>query len=62
MHELFHTLAEELGAVDPSRLAQQLVVLYDGATTTAQMDRTTEPALIAREIAGLLLAWVPVSA
>jgi AcrR family transcriptional regulator len=56
IHELFEALAEELGAADPRRLAQQLVVLYDGATTTAQMDHTAEPARIAREMAGLLLA------
>ena len=60
LHELFGTLAEEAAVPDPQRLAQQLVVLYDGATTTAQMDRTTEPARTAREMAGLLLAALPV--
>jgi AcrR family transcriptional regulator len=62
IHELFGSLAEQFGASDPKRLAQQLVVLYDGATTTAQMDRTAQSALLAREMAGLLLASVRVTA
>ena len=62
VHELFDTLATDLGASDPDRLAKQLVVLYDGATTTAQMDKTAAPAGTAREMATILLAGAPVAA
>ena len=37
VHELFQGLVKDLGASDPERLVRQLVVLYDGATTTAQI-------------------------
>src|SRR6195952_5641920 len=38
IHELFGELAVAAGATEPTILADQLVVLYDGANTTAQMD------------------------
>ena len=44
MHQLFLDLATDTGAEDPQQLADTLVLLYDGAVTTAQMDKTPEPA------------------
>jgi AcrR family transcriptional regulator len=56
VHELFLNLARNAGADDAADLADQLVVLYDGATTTSQMDKTAAPAATARRMAGLVLA------
>ncbi|MDQ1553588.1 MAG: hypothetical protein QOK46_666 [Microbacteriaceae bacterium] len=56
VHGLFLDLARNAGAEDATDLAEQLVVLYDGATTTSQMDKTARPALTARRMAGLVLA------
>src|SRR5439155_24988821 len=39
VRSLFIDLAREAGAVDPERLAQQLLLLYDGAGIGAWMDR-----------------------
>jgi hypothetical protein len=56
VHELFFDLATNAGAPDPRDLADQLVVLYDGATTASQMDKTVAPAGTARRMAALVLA------
>ena len=48
-------LAREAGAPDPQGLANQLVLLYDGATTGAQMDRNAGTAATAKAIASMLL-------
>jgi AcrR family transcriptional regulator len=53
--ELFTGLAEAAGAKDPARLARQLVLLYDGATVSAHMDRDPTAAAVARTAASLLL-------
>jgi AcrR family transcriptional regulator len=52
---LFTELAREAGATDPERLAQQLVILYDGATVSAQMERDLTAAATARAVAATLL-------
>jgi AcrR family transcriptional regulator len=52
---LFLGLATDAGAADPKQLAQTLVVLYDGAVATAQMDRAPEAAQTARRTADLVL-------
>jgi AcrR family transcriptional regulator len=52
---LFTDLAREAGALDPAGLATQLVLLYDGATTGAQMDRNPATAATAKAIAANLL-------
>jgi AcrR family transcriptional regulator len=52
---LFVELAAEAGAADPAALAQQLVLLYDGATVSARMDRDASAALAARTVAEALV-------
>jgi AcrR family transcriptional regulator len=51
----FRGLALEAGAANPDGLAQQLVLLYDGATVAAQMDRDRQAAIAARTVAAVLL-------
>jgi hypothetical protein len=55
VHNLFLGLATDTGAADPKQLAEGLVVLYDGAVATAQMDRAPEAARTARRTAELVL-------
>ena len=55
VHELFLDLAAQSSATDPKALANSLVVLYDGATATSQMDNNPAAAATARDLAGLLL-------
>ena len=52
---LFLELATSAGARAPERLAQQLVMLYDGAIVTAQMDGDLDAPRAARETAAALL-------
>lgn len=52
---LFVQLATEAGARKPERLARELVMLYDGAVTAAQMDKDLEAPRAARDAASLLL-------
>ena len=53
--ELFTTLAREAGAREPAGLAAQLVLLYDGSTVGARMDRSATPAATAKLVAAALL-------
>ncbi len=55
LHELFTTLAGEAGARNPVALAQQLMLLYDGAVIAAQMDGDVDAAAAARGLAASLL-------
>ena len=55
MRTLFTNLATEAGAGDAAALAAQLVLLYDGAAVSAQMDGNTGAALAARGAAAQLL-------
>jgi AcrR family transcriptional regulator len=55
MRTLFTNLATEAGAGDAAALAGQLVLLYDGAAVSAQMDGNTGAALAARAAAAQLL-------
>ena len=55
MRSLFIDLAREAGAVDPERLAQQLLLLYDGAGIGAWMDRDPSTAAAARTVAAGLV-------
>ncbi|MEV8504123.1 TetR/AcrR family transcriptional regulator [Actinoplanes sp. NPDC051475] len=52
---LFTDLAREAGAPDPAALAAQLVILYDGTSVGARMDRTPAAAVTARAVAAALL-------
>jgi AcrR family transcriptional regulator len=55
VHDLFLNLATATGVADPQQLADTLVLLYDGAVTSAQMDKTPQPARTARRTAELIL-------
>jgi AcrR family transcriptional regulator len=55
LHELFTTLAGEAGARNPAALAQQLMLLYDGAVIAAQMDGDVDAVTAARALAASLL-------
>jgi hypothetical protein len=55
VHELFTDLVEATSTEDPALLAERLVVLYDGAVSTSQMDHTPNSAATARQVADLVL-------
>jgi AcrR family transcriptional regulator len=55
VHTLFLELATATDVANPKQLAQTLVLLYDGAVATAQMDKTPDAARIARHTAELVL-------
>jgi AcrR family transcriptional regulator len=55
VHTLFLDLATDTDARDPKQLAETLVLLYDGAVATAQMDKAPEAARAARRTAELIL-------
>jgi AcrR family transcriptional regulator len=52
---LLTELAEQAGVPDPATLAQQLHLVYDGATQSARMDRDPSVAAVARATAEALL-------
>ncbi|MCW2749853.1 MAG: HTH-type transcriptional regulator betI [Aeromicrobium sp.] len=52
---LFTDLAREAGAADPEVLAQQLILLYDGAITGARMDHLPQVGAAARKTAEVLI-------
>jgi AcrR family transcriptional regulator len=54
-HEFFTGLARDAGAADPEKLGRQLVILYDGASVTATMDKDPRAAAVARQMAKVLL-------
>lgn len=55
LRDLLRGLVIEAGVTDPDALTAQLVLLYDGATVGAKMDRDPTPAVTARALAGLVL-------
>jgi hypothetical protein len=55
LHDLFLDLAQQAGAKDPKPLAQQLVLLYDGAGISAWMDRDPSAETAARTVAAALV-------
>jgi hypothetical protein len=55
VRSLFVDLAKEAGATDPEQLAQQLVLLYDGAGISAWMDQDPSVANAARTVAAGLI-------
>jgi AcrR family transcriptional regulator len=52
---LFTELAGEAGVADPAALADQLMILYDGASVGARMDHQPGAAINARAVAECLL-------
>jgi AcrR family transcriptional regulator len=56
MRALFTELAAGAGAPDPPLLATQLQLLYDGATSSANLDRDPEIAAATRKAAAALIA------
>lgn len=56
LHGLFTDLAGEAGAPDPVGLARQLVLVYDGASVSARMDRDAPTvAAASRRVAAALI-------
>jgi AcrR family transcriptional regulator len=49
-------LATELGVADPTGLARQLTVLYDGALAQSRLDRSLTPVNAAKDAANSLVA------
>jgi AcrR family transcriptional regulator len=63
IRELFTGLVKEAGVKQVDRLVQQLVLLYDGASISAQMDGNVGAAAAARGVAASLLdAALPAAA
>jgi AcrR family transcriptional regulator len=52
---LFTDLAKQAGAVDPDRVAQQLRLLYDGASLSAHVDTSSTAVPAARAMAEMVL-------
>ncbi|HZC91043.1 MAG TPA: TetR/AcrR family transcriptional regulator [Mycobacterium sp.] len=55
IRDLFSELARHAGVADPTPLARQLQLLYDGAGLSAQMDGDRQAAAIAKAAAEVLL-------
>ena len=55
LRSLFADLARAAGTADPGPLASQLMLLYDGASAAAKMDRDPAAAAVARAAAAVLL-------
>jgi NAD(P)-dependent dehydrogenase (short-subunit alcohol dehydrogenase family) len=56
LHNLFATLVTEAGYRDAGKLTAQLVILYDGANISAQLDHNPAAAAAARDAAAGLLS------
>jgi AcrR family transcriptional regulator len=56
VRDLFLDLARQIGVRDPDQLAHQLVLIYDGASVSARMDRDAATSTHARAAAAALLA------
>jgi AcrR family transcriptional regulator len=60
--DLFTGLATDAGAADPRELALQLAMVFDGAVTSARMDRRPEAADTAKQLATIAInAALPTS-
>jgi len=55
IRQLFSDLARDAGANEPDALGRQLVMIYDGASVSAHMDREPGAAVVARAAAAALL-------
>jgi AcrR family transcriptional regulator len=52
---LFTDLSEQAGSADPAEMGRRLLLLYDGASVSAQMDGDLRAASVAREMAEQIL-------
>ena len=52
---LFTELARDAGVPDPAALADQLMIVYDGTSVGARMDKTPDAARVARMMAAQML-------
>ena len=59
IHDLFGTLVKQGGYRSPAALTSQLILLYDGANISAQMDHNPGAATDARDAAAALLRTTP---
>ncbi len=55
LHQTFSDLVAALNIADPEALTARLIVLYDGANGTAQLDGSSEPARLAGSMAALVM-------
>jgi AcrR family transcriptional regulator len=55
LHALFGDLTAELPVENPLELADQLVILYDGAVAGAQMDSSPKAAATAKTLASMII-------
>jgi AcrR family transcriptional regulator len=58
--DLLTGLARESGAADPAVLGRQLMVLYDGAAVSGQMDGNANAARMARAVAEQIVPAAPI--
>ncbi len=56
LRDLLAGLATEAGFTDPEGLTERLTLLYDGAVANSQLDKHPQAALVAKELAQLLLS------
>lgn len=56
LHTLFGSLVAQLDATEPDETTNQLVILYDGAVSAAQMDKAPQAAVTAKHLAAMVLA------
>ncbi len=59
LRNLFLSLATEAGYTDPEGLTDRLRLIYDGAVASSQLDQHPQAALVAKDLAGLLLDSTP---
>jgi AcrR family transcriptional regulator len=57
LHELFGHLVAALDVRNTQKLTDQLVILYDGAVTAAQMDNSPKAAATAKTLAAMVVAY-----
>jgi len=50
-----HSLCKQMGAKDPQALAEELALLLEGATVTAQVSQNSKTAKIAKRVAKVLI-------
>jgi AcrR family transcriptional regulator len=59
LHALLDGIVADLDVQTPGQLTDQLVILYDGAVTAAQMDHNPKAATTAKTLAAMVLGMHP---